>query len=56
MGGVAWLAVHAVGEQSGSGAIVRLLAGVVAGVVVFAAAVLLLRVDEVKGLRDRVRR
>jgi putative peptidoglycan lipid II flippase len=56
MGAVAWLAVHAVGAPSGSGAIVRLLAGVVAGLVVFGAAVLLLRVDEVDAVRKRLRR
>jgi putative peptidoglycan lipid II flippase len=56
MGGVAWLVVHAVGDATGSGAIVRLLAGVLAGVVVFGAAVLFLRVEEVDSLRRRLRR
>ena len=56
MGGVAWLVVHAVGEPTGSGAIVRLLAGVVAGLLVFGAAVLLLRVEEVDSLRKRLQR
>ena len=56
MGGVAWLAVHAVGEPTGSGAIVRLLAGVLAGLVVYGAAVLFLKVDEVDSLRKRLRR
>jgi hypothetical protein len=56
MGGVAWLVVHAVGDATGSGAIVRLLAGVLAGVVVYGAAVLFLRVEEVDSLRRRLRR
>lgn len=56
MGTAAWVAVHAVGDPSGSGAIVRLVAGVAAGVAVFVAAVMLLRVDEVRSLRRRVGR
>ena len=56
MGAVVWLVVHAVGEPTGSGAIVRLLAGVASGVVVFGAAVLVLRVQEVEALRRRLRR
>jgi hypothetical protein len=56
MAGVVWVVVHAVGEPTGSGAIVRLLAGVVAGIVVFGVAVLALRVEEVEALRRRLRR
>ena len=56
MGGLVWMVVHAVGDPSGSGAIARLVAGVVTGVVVFGVAVLALRVDEVETLRKRLRR
>ena len=56
MGGVVWLVVHAVGEPTGPGAIARLAAGVVTGVVVFGASALALRVEEVDTLRRRLRR
>ena len=56
MGGLTWIVVHAVGDPTGSGALVRLAAGVVTGVVVFAVAVLVLRVEEVEALRNRLRR
>jgi hypothetical protein len=51
-----WVAVHAVGSPSGTGVIVRLLVGVLVGVVVFGIGVIVLRVDEISSLRARLAR
>jgi putative peptidoglycan lipid II flippase len=56
MGAVVWAASRAVGSPSGGGAIVRMVVGVVVGIVVYGGGVLLLRVEEVHGLRERLLR
>jgi putative peptidoglycan lipid II flippase len=56
MGVAAYLASRAVGSPTGSGAVVRLIVGVVVGVVVYGACLLALRVEEVDALRSRLRR
>jgi putative peptidoglycan lipid II flippase len=56
MGLVAWLATRSIGAPAGSGAIVRLFVGVLTGVVVYGVGVVLLRVEEVRGLLDRLHR
>ena len=56
MGAVVWVVIHAVGSPAGTGAIVRLVVGVSAGVVVFTVAALALRIEELDGLRRRLHR
>jgi putative peptidoglycan lipid II flippase len=56
MGSVVWWVTRAVGSPTGSGAILRLVLGVVVGIVVYGAGVLLLRVEEIDALRRRFRR
>jgi putative peptidoglycan lipid II flippase len=56
MGLVVWLASRAVGSPTGGGAIVRMVVGVLVGVIVYGGGVLLLRVEEVDALRRRLRR
>jgi len=56
MAGCAYVASRAVGSPSGGGAVVRLVVGVVVGVVVYGAVALVLRVDELSGLRRRLLR
>ncbi len=56
MAAAVWAVTHAVGGQSGVPAAVRVVAGVVVGFGVYAAAVILLRVHEVTDLVDRVTR
>ena len=51
-----WLASRAVGADHGSGAVTRVAVGVLVGAVVYAAAALALRVDDLGGLRDRLLR
>jgi len=55
MAGVVWLIVQTVGSESGSGALLQVGAAVVAGVAVYAAALLLLRVDDVTELVAQLR-
>jgi putative peptidoglycan lipid II flippase len=55
MGVAAYLASRAVGSPSGGGAVVRLVVGVVVGVVVYGTCLLALRVEEVDALRNRLR-
>ena len=56
MGIAAYIASRAVGSPTGSGAVVRLIVGVVVGVVVYGVCLLALRVEEVDALRSRLRR
>jgi putative peptidoglycan lipid II flippase len=51
-----WLASRAVGADRGSGAVTRVVVGVTVGAIVYAAAALLLRIDDLRGLRDRLLR
>jgi putative peptidoglycan lipid II flippase len=53
---VAYAASRAVGSPTGGAATTRLVVGVLAGIVVYVGAVLLLRVDEVRTLRARLLR
>jgi putative peptidoglycan lipid II flippase len=55
MGIAAYLASRAVGSPTGGGAVVRLVVGVVVGVVVYGACLLAFRVEEIDALRDRLR-
>jgi putative peptidoglycan lipid II flippase len=55
MGIAAYLASRAVGSPTGGGAVVRLIVGVVVGVVVYGACLLAFRVEEIDALRDRLR-
>ena len=56
MGVVTWGASRAVGSPTGGGAVVRLVVGVLVGVVVYGAGLLLLRVEEVDWVRSRLLR
>jgi putative peptidoglycan lipid II flippase len=56
MAGAVWLASRAVGADHGRGAVTRVAVGVLVGAVVYAAAALALRVDDLRGLRDRLLR
>jgi putative peptidoglycan lipid II flippase len=55
MGVAAYLASRVVGSPTGGGAVVRLVVGVVVGVVVYGACLLAFRVEEIDALRDRLR-
>jgi putative peptidoglycan lipid II flippase len=55
MGVAAYIASRAVGSPTGAGAVVRLIVGVVVGVVVYGVCLLAFRVEEVEALRDRLR-
>ena len=50
------VASRAVGADSGSGAVTRVVVGVLVGTVVYAVTALALRVDDLRGLRDRLLR
>ena len=56
MGVAVWLASQAVGSDAGSGAVERLATGVVVGVAVFGAGLVVLRVDDVRQITARLRR
>jgi putative peptidoglycan lipid II flippase len=56
MGVAAYVASRAVGSPTGGGAVVRLIVGVLVGVVVYGVCLLLLRVEEVDALRRRFSR
>jgi putative peptidoglycan lipid II flippase len=55
MAGAVWLTTRVVGDDSGSGALLQTVAGVLVGVVVYGGALLALRVPEVVELRERLR-
>ena len=54
MGGSVWFASRHVGSAAGTGALVRVIVGVLVGIVVFGAGVVILRVDEVRSVRQRL--
>jgi putative peptidoglycan lipid II flippase len=54
MAAAVWLVTRAVGDDTGSGALVRTVVGVVVGLVVYAGALLALRVPEVVEVRERL--
>ncbi|MEY2426150.1 MAG: putative peptidoglycan lipid flippase [Actinomycetota bacterium] len=56
MGVAVWAVSRVVGADHGAGAVTRVVVGVVVGAVVYAAAALALRVDDLQGLRDRLLR
>jgi putative peptidoglycan lipid II flippase len=56
MAGAVWLASRAVGSDHGTGAVTRVVVGVLVGTVVYAVSALALRVDDLRGLRDRLLR
>jgi putative peptidoglycan lipid II flippase len=56
MGLVTWAVTRSIGSPTGGGAIVRLVVGILVGVVVYGACLLLLRVEEVSALRTRLLR
>ncbi|MEY2461340.1 MAG: putative peptidoglycan lipid flippase, partial [Acidimicrobiaceae bacterium] len=56
MAGAVWFATRAVGSDHGTGAVTRVVVGVLVGTVVYAVAALALRVDDLRGLRDRLLR
>jgi len=56
MAGAVWVVTRAVGADRGGGAVTRVVVGVLVGAVVYAAAVLVLRVDDLRGLRERLLR
>ncbi|MEY2404757.1 MAG: putative peptidoglycan lipid flippase, partial [Acidimicrobiaceae bacterium] len=56
MAAAVWAASRAVGGDRGSGAVARVAVGVLVGTVVYAVAALALRVDDLRGLRDRLLR
>jgi putative peptidoglycan lipid II flippase len=51
-----WLVTHFVGDNSGAGAVARLLAGILVGTVVYVGVLLLLRAPEVDLLRKTLHR
>jgi uncharacterized membrane protein YeaQ/YmgE (transglycosylase-associated protein family) len=51
-----WLASRAVGADRGSGAVTRVVVGVTVGAIVYAGAALTLRIEDLRGLRDRLLR
>jgi putative peptidoglycan lipid II flippase len=55
-GEVAWLLSQSVGSDSGSGALLRVVVGVIAGAVTYVALLVFLRVPEVSELRRRLSR
>jgi len=55
MAGAVWATTQVVGDDSGSGAVVRTLAGVAVGVVVYGLALVTLRVPEAVDLLERLR-
>jgi putative peptidoglycan lipid II flippase len=56
MGIAVWLASRSIGADSGTGAFTRLAVGVVVGVAVFGAGLVVLRVDDVRQIATRLRR
>ncbi|MEO7557380.1 MAG: murein biosynthesis integral membrane protein MurJ [Acidimicrobiales bacterium] len=56
MGAAVWASTRAIGAESGGGAIVRIVAAVVVGAVVYGAAALVLRVEDVRTAVARLRR
>ncbi len=56
MGLVTWVVTRSIGSPVGSGALVRLAVGVAVGMVVYGCLLLLLRVEEIEWVRDRLRR
>jgi putative peptidoglycan lipid II flippase len=56
MGVVTWVVTRSIGTPTGSGALLRLAVGVAIGVVVYGGLLLLLRVEEIEWVRDRLRR
>lgn len=55
MAAAVWLS-RAVGSDHGAGAVTRVVVGILVGTVVYAMAALALRVDDLRGLRDRLLR
>jgi putative peptidoglycan lipid II flippase len=55
MAAAVWATTQVVGDDSGSGALVRTVVGVVVGIAVYAAALFALRVPEAVELLDRLR-
>jgi putative peptidoglycan lipid II flippase len=53
MGVVTYVLTRGIGSPTGSGALVRLIVGVLVGVVVYGGCLLALRVEEVDALRRR---
>jgi putative peptidoglycan lipid II flippase len=56
MAAAVWATSRAVGADRGTGAVTRVVVGVLVGTVVYAVAALALRVDDLRGLRDRLLR
>jgi putative peptidoglycan lipid II flippase len=56
MGIAVWAVSRAVGADRGTGAVVRVAVGVLVGIAVYGGTALVLRVDDLRGLRDRLSR
>jgi putative peptidoglycan lipid II flippase len=55
MAELVWLTAHAVGDNSGAGALARVVAGSLVGMAVYLAVLLLLRAPELEAARHRIR-